>query len=261
MSPEPVDPSALIAVSSLAMCYPTGRMALTDTSLSLAAGELVVILGANGCGKSTLLRCIAGMLQPTAGTVHVAGRQISGLTGSGLADARLAMGMVFQNAHLVKRRSVVANVMTGTLGRHRTLATAFGRLPKGEVPHAMACLDQVGLAAFAEQRASTLSGGQAQRVSVARALAQRPRALLADEPVASLDPDASEELMTLLRRVAHEDGIGVLCVLHQPELARRYADRLLGMKDGAIQFEGKPAQVREQQVSALYSKPQQKLAA
>jgi phosphonate transport system ATP-binding protein len=256
MSPEPVDPSALIAVSGLAMCYPTGRMALTDTSLSLAAGELVVILGANGCGKSTLLRCIAGMLQPTAGTVHVAGRQISGLTGSGLADARLAMGMVFQNAHLVKRRSVVANVMTGTLGRHRTLATAFGRLP-----HAMACLDQVGLAAFAEQRASTLSGGQAQRVSVARALAQRPRALLADEPVASLDPDASEELMTLLRRVAHEDGIGVLCVLHQPELARRYADRLLGMKDGAIQFEGKPAQVREQQVSALYTKPPQKLAA
>jgi phosphonate transport system ATP-binding protein len=252
---------ALISVSGLAMRYPTGRMALTDTTLSVAEGELVVILGANGCGKSTLLRCIAGMLQPTAGTIAVAGRQISGLTGRDLAQARLALGMVFQNAHLVKRRSVLANVVTGTLGRHRTIATALGRLPPGETPHAMACLDEVGLAALAQQRASTLSGGQAQRVSVARALAQRPLALLADEPVASLDPDASEELMGLLRRVAHQEGLGVLCVLHQPDLARRYADRLLGMKDGRIQFNDTPAQVREAEVSALYVKSQEKLAA
>jgi phosphonate transport system ATP-binding protein len=251
----------LIAVSGLAMRYPTGRMALTDTSLSLAAGELVVILGANGCGKSTMLRCIAGMLKPTAGSIQVAGRRISGLAGRELADARMALGMVFQNAHLVRRRSVIANVITGTLGRHRTLAVTLGRLPESERPFAMTCLNQVGLGDFAEQRAGTLSGGQAQRVSVARALAQRPLALLADEPVASLDPDAAEELMGLLRRLAHEDGLGVLCVLHQPELARRFADRILGMKDGRIRFDTKPADVQETEVAGLYVKTPETLAA
>jgi phosphonate transport system ATP-binding protein len=251
----------LIAVSGLAMRYPTGRMALTDTSLTLAAGELVVILGANGCGKSTMLRCIAGMLQPTAGTIQVAGRRISGLAGRELADARMALGMVFQNAHLVKRRSVIANVITGTLGRHRGLAVTLGRLPETERPFAMTCLNQVGLGAFAEQRAGTLSGGQAQRVSVARALAQRPLALLADEPVASLDPDAATELMSLLRRLAHQDGLGVLCVLHQPELARRFADRILGMKDGRIRFDTKPAEVQEAEVAGLYIKTPEAVAA
>jgi phosphonate transport system ATP-binding protein len=251
----------LIAVSGLAMRYPTGRMALTDTSLGLAPGELVVILGANGCGKSTLLRCIAGMLTPTAGTIQLAGRRINGLVGRELAAARMSLGMVFQNAHLVKRRSVVANVMTGTLGRHRGLAVTLGRLPESERPFAMTCLNQVGLSTFAEQRAGTLSGGQAQRVSVARALAQRPLALLADEPVASLDPDAAEELMSLLRRLAHEDGLGVLCVLHQPDLARRFADRILGMKDGRVRFDTKPAEVHETEVSALYVKTPETLAA
>jgi phosphonate transport system ATP-binding protein len=251
----------LIAVSGLAMRYPTGRMALTDTSLSLVPGELVVILGANGCGKSTLLRCIAGMLTPTAGSIEVAGRRISGLAARDLAQARMALGMVFQNAHLVRRRSVVANVITGTLGRHPGLAVTLGRLPESERPFAMTCLNQVGLGALAEQRAGTLSGGQAQRVSVARALAQRPLALLADEPVASLDPDAAQELMGLLRRLAHEDGLGILCVLHQPELARRFADRILGMKDGRIRFDTRPAEVQETEVAGLYVKTPETLAA
>ena len=236
------------------MRYPTGRMALTDTSLTLNAGELVVILGANGCGKSTLLRCVAGMLQPTAGQVQVAGQPMTALSGRPLAEARMALGMVFQNANLVKRRSVIANVLTGTLGRHRNLMTAIGRLPQSERPLAQRCLEEVGLGTFADQRAGTLSGGQAQRVSIARALAQRPLAVLADEPVASLDPEASEELMSLLRRLAHEDGLGVLCVLHQPDLARRYADRILGMKGGRVQFDQKPADVQEDDVSSLYTK-------
>lgn len=244
----------LIEVSSLAMRYPTGRMALTDTSLALNAGELVVILGANGCGKSTLLRCVAGMLKPTAGKVQVAGKPMSQLTGQALAEARMALGMVFQHANLVKRRSVIANVMAGTLGRHRGWTTALGFLPQSERGFAQRCLEEVGLGSFADQRAGTLSGGQAQRVSVARALAQRPLAVLADEPVASLDPEASEELMSLLRRLAHEDGLGVLCVLHQPDLARRYADRILGMKGGRVQFDQKPADVQETEVSALYTK-------
>ena len=243
---------ALIEASSLGMRYATGRLALDGASLSVAPGELVVILGANGSGKSTMLRCIAGILRPTEGRVQVAGREISGLAGRALADARMALGMIFQHANLVRRRSVLANVMTGTLGRHRNLVTAFGRLPSGEQHFALECLDEVGLREFAPQRAGTLSGGQAQRASIARALAQRPRALMADEPVASLDPEAADEVMRLLRRVSREDGLAVLCVLHQPELARRYADRVVGLRQGRVTFDERPNAMRERDVSALY---------
>jgi phosphonate transport system ATP-binding protein len=244
--------NALIEAQGLGMRYPTGRLALDGASLSVAPGELVVILGANGSGKSTMLRCIAGILRPTTGSVRVAGNEISGLAGRSLADARMALGMIFQHANLVRRRNVLANVLTGTLGRHRNFLTAMGRLPRGERGFALDCLDEVGLRSFAPQRAGTLSGGQAQRVSVARALAQRPRALLADEPVASLDPEAAEEIMRLLRRVSREEGLAVLCVLHQPELARRYADRVVGLRQGRVRFDEKPPAIAESHVSALY---------
>ncbi len=246
--------AALIDVRNLEIQFPTGRQALDGASLTVAPGELAVLLGANGCGKSTMLRCIAGMLRPTAGEVRVAGQVISDLSGRALAQARTALGMIFQHAHLVRRRSVLANVLTGTLGRHRTVRVSLGMLPSCERPHALACLDAVGLRAFAPQRAGTLSGGQAQRASVARALAQRPQALLADEPVASLDPEAADDLMQLLRRIAHDDGLGVLCVLHQPDLARRYADRILGMQAGRIVFDERPNRVAESAVAALYEK-------
>jgi phosphonate transport system ATP-binding protein len=160
--------------------------------------------------------------------------------------------MIFQQPGLVKRRSVLANVLCGTLGRHRTPATALGFLPGSERAHALECLEEVGLAELALQRAGTLSGGQAQRVSIARALAQRPRALLADEPVASLDPEAAEEIMRLLRRISHQDGLAILCVLHQPELARKYADRLLGLRQGRIIFDDPTSSIVLKDISALY---------
>jgi phosphonate transport system ATP-binding protein len=234
------------------MRYVTGRLALNGASLSVLPGEFAVILGANGSGKSTMLRIIAGIAKPSEGSVRIAGEDITTLTGRRLADARMALGMVFQHAHLVKRRSVLANVVCGTLGRHRNLATAFGILPGDEMPFGMRCLEQVGLVKFAHQRASTLSGGQAQRASIARALAQRPRALLADEPVASLDPEASEEVMRLLRRLAKDEGMAVLCVLHQPDLARRYADRLLGLRKGSIAFADHPSRVTDGEIDSLY---------
>src|SRR5271168_881435 len=220
--------SMQIEAKNLGMRYATGRLALQSASLAVPAGELAVILGANGSGKSTMMRIISGITKPTEGEVRIAGQDITTLTGRKLADARMGLGMVFQHAHLVKRRSVLSNVVCGTLGRHRSLATSLGFLPESEFGHAMRCLERVGLTKFAHQRASTLSGGQAQRASIARALAQRPHALLADEPVASLDPEASEEVMRLLRQLAKDEGLGVICVLHQPELARRYADRILG---------------------------------
>lgn len=234
------------------MKYATGRLALQNASLTVNPGELVVVLGANGCGKSTMLRIIAGVQKPSAGEVCVAGQVITQLKGQSLAQARMALGMVFQQPHLVKRRSVLTNVMTGTLGRHRTVYTALGGLPAKEQPHAMMCLDQVGLGLFAPQRASTLSGGQAQRVAIARALAQRPKVLLADEPVASLDPEAAEDVMRLLRRLASEQEIGVLCVLHQPDLARRYADRLVGLRQGVIAFSDSPAAISDAEINGLY---------
>jgi phosphonate transport system ATP-binding protein len=243
---------ALIETFGLGMRYATGRLALDDASLAIAPGEMVAVLGHNGCGKSTLLKCIAGILRPTAGRVRVAGHELTALTGRALGDARMSMGMVFQQARLVARRSVLANVLCGTLGRHRTLASAFGALPRGETPHAMGCLAQVGLDEYAQQRASTLSGGQAQRCSVARALAQRPRALLADEPVASLDPEAAEDVMRLLRKVSAEDGLAVVVVLHQPDLARRYADRLVGMRQGRLMFDERPDAIAAERVHALY---------
>ena len=244
--------AALIESDGVGLRYPTGKLALDSASLSVRPGEFVVILGANGSGKSTLLRCIAGMLRPTTGRVRVAGQEISHLSGRALSEARMALGMVFQHAHLVRRRTVQANVMTGTLGRHRSLTSSLGVLPACERDFAHHCLDQVGLRAFATQRAGTLSGGQAQRVSIARALAQRPRAVLADEPVASLDPEASEDLMRLLRRLSAKEGLAVLCVLHQPDLARRYADRILGLRGGRMIFDAAPAKLDAGSVASLY---------
>ena len=244
--------TATIQADRLVMRYAGGRLALHGVSLAVRRGELTVVLGANGSGKSTLLRIIAGIVKPTEGTARVAGREITGLTGRALADARMATGMIFQHANLVKRRSVLANVLCGTLGRNRSLATALGVLPPGEVPHAMRCLADVGLHEFAAQRAGTLSGGQAQRAAIARALAQRPLALLADEPVASLDPDATAQVMRLLRHVAADEGMAVLCVLHQPELARRYADRILGLRQGVLAFAARPDETTDAAIDALY---------
>ena len=244
--------ATMIEAHGLAMRYPTGRLALDDASLTVAQGELVVVLGHNGSGKSTMLRCIAGLLRPTAGMVRVAGEELTRLTGRKLSNARMALGMIFQHGHLVRRRSVMANVLCGTLGRHRGLGTSLGALPWSEADFGLECLDAVGLADFSRQRADTLSGGQAQRVAIARALAQRPRAMLADEPVASLDPEAAEEIMRLLRRLASQDGMPVVCVLHQPELARRYADRILGLRQGRMMFFEAANDLTPDQITALY---------
>jgi phosphonate transport system ATP-binding protein len=242
----------LIEAKNLGMRYATGRLALQSASFTVSAGEFAVILGANGSGKSTMMRIIAGITKPTEGEVRLAGQDITALTGRELANARMGLGMVFQHANLVKRRSVIANVVCGTLGRHRSVATSLGFLPESEFGHAMHCIERVGLTKFAQQRASTLSGGQAQRASIARALAQRPHALLADEPVASLDPEASEEVMRLLRQLAKDEGMAVLAVLHQPDLARRYADRLLGLRKGVIAFADVPDKVSDAEIDSLY---------
>jgi phosphonate transport system ATP-binding protein len=244
---------ALLEVRNLAMYWPnTGLHALRDINLSVGAGELTVILGANGCGKSTLLKCIVGLLSPTGGSVVVAGHEIAHLSGVPLQLARLDVAMISQHSNLVKRRSVIANVLTGALGRHPDWRTSLGILPVVELPQAYRHLQTVGLTHLAAQRSGTLSGGQAQRVAIARALAQAPKVLLADEPVASLDPEAAEDILRLLRRLAREDDLAVLCVLHQPGLALRYADRVVGFRDGRVVFDAPSNAVSATMVDTLY---------
>ncbi|MBO0710086.1 MAG: ATP-binding cassette domain-containing protein [Acetobacteraceae bacterium] len=236
----------------LALRYPNGKRALDGVDLDVRTGECLVVLGGNGCGKTTLLRCITRAVMPSAGEVWLNGCEISGLSGERLRRARLDIAMIWQQASLVRRRSVLANVASGALGRHRTWWTALGGLPAEELQVAADYLRQVGLQNLGEQRAGTLSGGQAQRAAVARALAQRPLVMLADEPVASLDPEAARDIMQLLRALAHNEGLAVLCVLHQVDLAFDFADRVVGMRDGRIAFDHRRTDLSRDMVQRLY---------
>ncbi|MEV4649464.1 ATP-binding cassette domain-containing protein [Saccharopolyspora sp. NPDC049357] len=208
------------------------REVLHGVDVTVSSGELLAVLGANGSGKSTMLRAAAG-LTPADGTVTVDGRR----------RGPLDIALVFQRIHLVGRRSALENVCTGALGRlplHRSLTPAL--FPRSVREEAMACLERVGLADRAHDRASGLSGGQQQRVAIARALCQRAPVVLADEPVSALDPAAAEQVLELLAELAHTERLAVLAVLHQPDLARRYADRIVGLHDGSVVLDGDPTQ-------------------
>src|SRR6516164_8457625 len=242
----------MLRVCGLSLRYPNGKLALTDFSLTVEAGELVTILGGNGSGKTTLLRCITRTVKPKAGEIWLGETNLCALEGEKLRRARLDVAMIWQHASLVRRRSVLANVASGALGRHQTLWTSLGGLPADELTAASGYLGQVGLAHLAPQRAGTLSGGQAQRVAIARALAQRPLVMLAEEPVASLDPEAADDIMRLLRHLATHEHLAVLCVLHQIELAYAYADRVVGIRDGRIAFDRPCAELSRDAVRQLY---------
>jgi phosphonate transport system ATP-binding protein len=242
----------MLRVCNLTMRYPNGKLALAGFDLTVKTGELVVVLGGNGSGKTTLLRCVTRMLDPSGGEIWLGDINLAGLSGERLRQARLPLAMVWQQANLVRRRSVLANVASGALGRHGGVWTSLGGLPAEELRAAYGYLDEVGLAALAGQRAGTLSGGQAQRVAIARALAQRPQVLLADEPVASLDHEAADDIMRLLRRLAGEENLAVLCVLHQVELAYSYADRVVGLRDGRTVFDLPCSELPRDAVRQLY---------
>jgi len=230
------------------------RLVLDGIDLRVRRGEVVAILGANGSGKSTALRCVVGLVEPDAGSVRLAGHELTTLSGADLVSARREAAMIFQHIHLVRRLSAFDNVCCGALGHvraSRSLIRTF--LPSHVRDQAMSCLQRVGLEDRAGERASRLSGGQQQRVAIARALCQRPSVILADEPVSALDPAAADRVMALLRDLAHEDGLAVTAVLHQPDLARRYADRIVGVREGRISFEEPTERVDPQAVARLYT--------
>ena len=207
-----------------------GRDAIRDISLNVHEHEFVALLGASGAGKTTLLRCVAGLLAPDHGAIYVSGANVSELRGR----ARRRVAVIFQQFNLVGRLSALANVLAGRLGHvpaWRGITRSFERADR---LLALACLERVGLLDQAAQRADTLSGGQQQRVAIARALAQQPDIIVADEPVASLDPANGAGILELLRGICREEGVSVLCSLHQVHLAREYADRLVGMAEGRV---------------------------
>ena len=225
-----------------------GRDAIRDISLTVHEHEFVALLGASGAGKTTLLRCVAGLLVPDHGTVHVAGIDVSALHGR----ARRRVAVIFQQYNLVGRLSALANVLAGRLGHVPAWRGITRRFERSDKLLALECLERVGLLAQASQRADTLSGGQQQRVAIARALAQQPDIIVADEPVASLDPSNGAGILDLLRGICHEEGVSLLCSLHQVHLARQFADRLVGLADGRVVLNVAAADFSEAQSSALY---------
>jgi phosphonate transport system ATP-binding protein len=242
----------VIEVTGLRVALPPATVILDAIDLTVGTGEFVVVLGRSGAGKTTLLRAINRLVEPTAGTVRVAGDVVTGASPAALRATRRRIGMIFQQFNLVKRVSVIENVLAGRLGYVAPLPSVFGKFPDDDRRRALECLAQVGLAHLADRRADTLSGGEQQRVAIARALAQAPAVILADEPTASLDPQLTASIMDLLKRINVEHGITLMVSQHQLETALAYASRIVGLRRGRVIFDGTPAGVSPDVVRAIY---------
>jgi phosphonate transport system ATP-binding protein len=226
--------------------------AVDDVMLAVPNGQMVGIIGRSGAGKSTLLRLINRLVEPTEGTVAFEGRDVGALKGRALRDWRTDCAMIFQQFNLMQRLDVLTNVLVGRLNHRGTLTSLLKLFTAAERALAIRTLDRFDLADAALQRADTLSGGQQQRVAIARALMQEPRIILADEPIASLDPRNGKVVMDALRRINREDGLTVLCNLHTLDTARRYCDRIVGMRSGRVVFDGVPSQLTPERVRDIY---------
>jgi phosphonate transport system ATP-binding protein len=242
----------MIEVTGLRVVLPPDIVALHAIDLIVRPGEFVVILGRSGAGKTTFLRSINRLVEPTSGTIRVAGRAVSGAGADELREVRRQIGMIFQQFNLVRRASVLENVLAGRLGYVASIPSLFGRFPSRDRATALECLAQVGLAHLGERRADTLSGGEQQRVAIARALAQSPAVILADEPTASLDPQLTGSIMDILRRINVERGLTLVVSQHQLETALAYATRIVGFRRGRIRFDGPPSTVTPAVVQAVY---------
>ncbi|TVR13132.1 MAG: phosphonate ABC transporter ATP-binding protein [Planctomycetota bacterium] len=227
-------------------------VALDAVDLVIPNGQMVGVIGCSGAGKSTLLRTIKHLNKPDSGFIMWQGSVVSGLRGRQLRQWQRNCGMIFQQFNLVPRLDVLTNVLMGRLSYRRTLPSLLKLFPEQDRAQAIRMLERVGLAQCAFQRADTLSGGQQQRVAIARALVQQPALMLADEPIASLDPRAAEVVMQTLARINREDGITVICNLHTVDTARRFCDRIIGMRDGKIIFDDVADRLNNAVVQAIY---------
>lgn len=242
----------MLEIQNLTKVYEGGTVALNNVSFTVEDGEFMVIIGLSGSGKSTLLRCINRLIEPTEGRVLWDGVDITALPRDELRKVRRQIGMIFQQFNLVKRSSVLTNVLSGRLGYVNPWRSATGRFPRKDVEKALEALETVGILDQAHKRADELSGGQQQRVGIARALMQEPKLLLADEPVASLDPATSHSILKYVEQLNTDLGTTILCSLHFLSLARAYGTRLIALKDGEVVFQGLPAEIDDHRFKEIY---------
>lgn len=244
----------MIEFQNVSKVYPNGTVGLKDINLTINKGEFIVIVGLSGAGKSTLLRSINRLHEITHGQILIDGRSITAASGVQLRHLRRDIGMIFQNFNLVKRSSVLRNVLSGRVGYHSTLRTLLGLFPKQDIDLALKALERVNIREKAYARADELSGGQQQRVSIARALAQEAKIILADEPVASLDPLTTRQVMDDLKRINQELGITTVVNLHFIDLAREYATRIIGLRAGQVVFDGPVSEATDEAFSQIYGR-------
>ena len=242
----------MLSLKHLSKSYVRGKPVLNDINLEVAACGITAIIGQSGTGKSTLIRCINRLVEPTAGTVTLNDIEITTLSRSELRRARRRMGMIFQEYALVERLSVMENVLSGRLGYVGFWQSFLRKFPQSDIDEAFRLLARVGLDHMADKRADELSGGQRQRVGIARAVMQQPAVLLADEPTSSLDPKTSVEIMQLLTDIARDRAIPIVINMHDVELAKRFADRIVGMAGGSVVFDGPPDRLSDATLKTIY---------
>lgn len=235
----------MLIIENLTMIYPDGTVALRDVSFEVADGEFLGIIGLSGSGKSTLLRCINRLIEPTAGRIIWNGKDITKLNQQDLLITRREIGMIFQHFNLVKRSSVLTNVLSGRLGYTPSSWSLINRFSREDKERAYKALERMGIPEKAHSRADELSGGQQQRVGIARALMQEPKMILADEPVASLDPVLAHSILGSLEKLNQEDGITVMCSLHFLDLVQRYSTKVIGLRDGRVVFQGTKDDIKQ----------------
>lgn len=250
----------VLRVEGLCKTYPGSKSpALKDAGFTAERGEIIGIIGPSGAGKSTLLRGINRLIEPTAGKVYIEKEEITSAPQSRVKQVRRRVGMIFQHYNLVGRLTVMQNVMHGRLGYMNTLDGVLGRYREEDKRQAVELLDKTGLKQFMYHRAGELSGGQKQRVGIVRALMQNPLILLCDEPIASLDPASSLVVMELIRDLCREQNITCLVNLHQVDVAKKFCDRILGMHDGKIVYDGPSRQLKDAVIEDIYGKPMAEL--
>jgi phosphonate transport system ATP-binding protein len=242
----------MLQITDLTKQYPTGLRALHGVSLTVSEPQVIAIIGSSGAGKSTLIRCINRLVEPTSGSVKLDETEVTTVNRRDLRKARRRMGMIFQEYNLVERLTVMENVLSGRLGYVSFLQAFRRNYPPEDVQAAFELIERVGLGGRHDTRADALSGGQRQRVGIARALMQKPELLLVDEPTASLDPKTSRQIMRLICELAHEFGTPALVNIHDVALAQSTADRIIGLKEGELVFDGGPADLSHEALTSIY---------
>lgn len=244
--------TAMLKIDRLSKTYNNGTVALREVSLTVEPGEFVVVLGKSGSGKSTLMRCINRLVEPSSGSIFLDGEEVTGALPKRLRELRKKTGMIFQQYNLIPRYSVQSNALMGRLASTSSVASMMNCFSDDDVARSRQVLDRLGLVDKYSHRSEELSGGQQQRVGLARALVQRPELILADEPVSSLDPASSRQIMELLAEFNEKDGVTLLCNLHLPALAREFGSRILALSEGRIVYDGPAGELNEAELHTFY---------